>query len=52
MGVEVVAPVMGEEKKGLGLSHFEFGENGEVAACPRGDVVGPGRRGQQESAAS
>ena len=37
-GVEVIAPVMGRNsKKELSLSDFTLSEEGEVAACPKGD---------------
>jgi hypothetical protein len=37
MGVELVAPVMGNtEKSAVSLSEFEFSKAGHVLACPRG----------------
>ncbi len=38
-GVEVVAPVMSEEKKLIPLSKFTFDEKGYVTACPKGQKV-------------
>jgi len=36
-GVELVAPTMGKSnKKEIGLSDFEFSQDGEVTACPQG----------------
>jgi hypothetical protein len=35
-GVEIVSPVMGEEKKEAGLSQFIFDKKGYVVTCPMG----------------
>lgn len=36
LGVEVISPVMGVERKSHGLVSFEFGERGEVVSCTQG----------------
>ena len=37
MGVEVISPTMGTERKDtLGLSEFGFSEKGKISACPQG----------------
>ena len=36
LGVEVVSPVKGTDKKGLSLADFTLSERGKITACPQG----------------
>ncbi len=36
LGVDVISPIMGVERKSHGLVSFEFGEQGEVVSCAQG----------------
>jgi len=36
LGVEVISPVMGVDRKSHGLVSFEFGEQGEIISCAQG----------------
>jgi len=47
MNVEVSAPVMGKSEKGMGLSDFEFSQDGDVSVCPEGHAPAKVKRNRR-----